>query len=162
MGWTFYNIATLPAPGDIVWCKWPYKEDRGRPGKIVRPALVRASIVHEDEAGTVYGSVIVSYTTGEFTPAHLPYDLVVTDAGRVRALGLHKPTRFSLDPSDRKNLLWCKEYFIGQQYARERKIHVGSLGEAELDRMTQCLIRRGLPVDRDIPVDRDKGTAAAS
>jgi hypothetical protein len=110
MGWTYYDVSTLPNPGDIVWCKWPYKEHRGRPGKVVRPALVREVLENETKDGERFGSLIVSYSTGNLTTSS--DDLIVSDWERVRAFGLHKPTRFSLDPADRKHLLWCEEYLI--------------------------------------------------
>jgi hypothetical protein len=39
MGWTFYDLASLPEVYDIVWCKWPQREDKTMPGPIVRLCL---------------------------------------------------------------------------------------------------------------------------
>lgn len=75
MGWTFLNTDTLPEPGDIVWCKFPYS--RGEPGPIARPTLVRATATYENpETGTLYGSVEVSYGTGEYTEDQCQVDLI--------------------------------------------------------------------------------------
>jgi hypothetical protein len=142
MGWTYYDLRTLPNPGDIVWCKWPYKEDRGGPGKVVRPALVREVFENAATSGESYGSLIVSHGTGNLNAAS--DDLVVSAWDRVRALGLHKPTRFSLDPADRKHLLWCEEFFVPPGYGANQSLRLGSLGEQELDAMRACLTRRGL------------------
>ena len=112
MGWTFYRIDTLPNPGDIVWCRWPMRERKGQPGDWIRPTLVRDAFVNEDpETRTVFGSVMVSYGTGAEHPGPAD-DLIIASVKRARELGLHKPTRFSLSPTDKKNLLWCEEYFV--------------------------------------------------
>ena len=55
-------------------------------------------------------------------------DLTIGDMKRAHALGLHKPTRFSLDPRDKKHLLWCKEYFVGPDYVQSQGIKIGKLG----------------------------------
>lgn len=143
MGWTFLEIETLPEPGDIVWCKFPYT--RGKPGPVARPTLVRANAVYENpETGTLYGSVEVSYGTGEFTEEQEKIDLVIKNWDAVKRCGLHKPTRFSLDPANRKNLIWCEEFFVPSDYLRDAQVHIGRLGEAETAQMRERLIRRGL------------------
>ena len=66
MGWTFYDLNSLPEPGEIAWCKWPQREDKGQPGEIARPVLVREALVREDpKIGLKFGSVMVSYGTGK-------------------------------------------------------------------------------------------------
>lgn len=152
MGWTFYDVATLPESGDIVWCKWPQREDRGQPGSVARPTLVREIFVREDPTTRrIFGSLVVSYGTGEFNADHRD-DLIIRDMQRAKSLGLHKATRFSLDPRNRKHLLWCREYFVSPRYVRAQGLLVGRLGEPELVQMRECLIRRGLlsqePKDR--------------
>lgn len=145
MGWTFLDIDELPDPGDIVWCKFPVREKPGSPGPIVRPTLVRASRVHKDEStGVKFGAVQVSYGTGNFTEKQKIEDLIIEEWNDVRRCGLHKPTRFSLDPSNKKNLIWCSEYFVGQKYARSKGIYVGRLGLTEREQLRQKLIGRGL------------------
>lgn len=143
MGWTFLDIDTLPEPGDIVWCKFPYS--RGKPGPIARPTLVRSTATYENpETGTLYGAVDVSYGTGEYTEDQCQIDLVIRDWEAVKRCGLHKPTRFALDTGNRKNLIWCEEYFVPPEYVEETGLLIGRLGEMEVDQMRLSLIRRGL------------------
>lgn len=145
MGWTFLPIAILPKPDDLVWCKFPHSNDRGKPGPCVRPTLVRAAYIREHpDTGEEFGSLEVSYGTGEYDESHLETDLVVKDSRRVRALGLHKSTRFSLAPKDKVHLIWCEEYFEPQRYVVGRGIHIGRLGAPEVSRMKDALIKRGL------------------
>lgn len=146
MGWTLLDIETLPNPGDIVWCKFPYV--RGEPGPVARPTLVRATTTLENpETGTLYGAVEVSYGTGEYTEEHRQIDLVISDKEAVRRCGLHKPTRFALDTGNRKNLIWCEEYFVPPEYVRNTDLLIGRLGDAEIAQMRRSLTRRGLLVE---------------
>jgi hypothetical protein len=46
---------------------------------------------------------------------------------RVRALGLHKPTRFALSLQSRMLLPWCVEYFVAPSYLAQCGIIAGSL-----------------------------------
>lgn len=145
MGWAFYDISTLPNPGDIVWCKWPLREKPGQPGDSARPVLVRATYIQrEQRTQTTYGSIIVSYGTGKTEKLDTEKDLIIGSMKRAREMGLHKPTGFSLDPRNKKHLIWCEEYFISQEYVRSQRILIGSLGKSELDTMEQCLKSRGL------------------
>jgi hypothetical protein len=62
MGWTFHDLASLPEVYDIVWCKWPQREDKNRPGEFVRPVLVRETRIMQ--SGDVqYGAVLISYAS---------------------------------------------------------------------------------------------------
>jgi hypothetical protein len=65
MGWTFYDLTSLPEPYDIVWCKWPQREDKLKPGKIARPVLVRETRIMQQEDGSQYGAIVISYASGE-------------------------------------------------------------------------------------------------
>lgn len=148
MGWDSLDLGSLPDPGDIVWCKWPYRDNPGSPGPVARPALVRAVFTRNDsETGVTFGSLEVSYGKGVFTDAQSEMDLVIKDKEAVARCGLHKRTRFALDRGNRKHLLWCREFFIPPDYLRERGLRIGRLGEAEIAQMRQCLIRRGLLAD---------------
>jgi hypothetical protein len=150
MGWTFYDVASLPEPGEIVWCKWPLRERKGEPGPWARPSLVWETFVRDDPVtGARFGSVIVSYGTGEVEPERRPLDLVIAPMARARELGLHKPTRFSLDPSDRKHLLWCREFFVASSYLRDQDVRIGRLGEPELRQLRERLAARGLVSEDD-------------
>jgi hypothetical protein len=145
MGFRFYSIDSLPDHGDIVWCKWPYREDKSQPGIDVRPVLVRARRVNRNSDGTEYGSLMVSYGTGVIAPqpTNGPIDLIIGKT-EFRALGLHKPTLFSLNPAEKKHLPWCSEYFVCQQYLVEQEILIGRLNLAQKERLKGCLRRRGI------------------
>tara|TARA_R100000365_G_C2743776_1_gene72525 strand:- start:2225 stop:2689 length:465 start_codon:yes stop_codon:yes gene_type:complete len=145
MKWTFYRLDSLPADGSIVWCKYPHREAKGHPGPTARPVLVRkTSILSID--GEKFGTVDVSYGTGEFNERHREIDLVIGDMRRARDLGLHKPTRFSLDSRDRKNLPWCEEFFVAPSYVRGCGIVLGRIGEDEITRLKACLEKRRLTI----------------
>jgi hypothetical protein len=144
MGWTFHDIETLPAPYEIVWCKWPYREDKGQPGKDVRPVLVRASELREYADGTQFGALVVSYGTSKFTEADSEADLIIRQ-WEIGALGLHKPTRFSMAPQHRKLLPWCEEYFVPPAYVvNHAGLVLGKLSEAQIGRMKACWKKRGI------------------
>ncbi len=143
MGWTFLYIDDLPEPGELVWCKFPVRENPGNPGPVVRPTLVRQSSIHEDrKTGVQFGAVMVSYGTGNFDESHEGLDLIIKDWTRVKAVGLHKPTRFALDGGNTKNLIWCEEYFVPPDYTAGRGIHVGRLNTEEFEEAKACLERR--------------------
>lgn len=142
MGWTFHPVKTLPDPGDIVWCKFPIREAPGKPGPVTRPVLVRESSVYQHDEFGEYGAVLVSYGTGNLAMGGP--DLVITPVARARELGLHKPTRFSLDNQSTKRLIWCEEYFVSQTYVANSGLLIGRLGDVERDRLAKCLKERGL------------------
>jgi hypothetical protein len=145
MGWTFYSVESLPKVHDIVWCKWPQREDKGMPGKVTRPTLVREVEVLEHPQIGKFGRLLVSYASGEHINEQTRLvDLIIEDWAAVRAAGLHNPTRFSLNPRDRWRLPWCQEYFVGQEYAPDSPIVAGSLTEAQSDTLRQLLKRHGL------------------
>jgi hypothetical protein len=112
----------------------------------VRPVLVRESKVLEDPwTGIQFGAVVISYASGEFnksTDGHR--DLIIDDRAEVRALGLHKATRFSLNPNDKKQLPWCEEYFVPQGYVRAQNVVAGLLTAEQIARLRACLTVRGL------------------
>jgi hypothetical protein len=141
MGWKFYSLDSLPDPYTIVWCKWPQR--RLEPG-IARPVLVRESRIMEDQrTGRQYGSVLVSFATGDLFKDELKeLDLIIDDWAEVRALGLHKPTRFSCHPSDRRLLPWSDEYFVAPEYVRSVGIEIGVLNEEQVSRLLACLVKR--------------------
>lgn len=143
MGWTFLDLDKLPDPGDIVWCKFPYGKQNG-PGPVARPTLVRNAYVRENpETGTLYGSVEVSYGTGN-TNSHADVDLILKDWPVIKQCGLHKPTRFALDLGHKKHLFWCEEYFVPPDYLRDANVQIGRLGPDQIEQMRNCLIKRGL------------------
>lgn len=145
MGWTFHDVTTLPELHDIVWCKWPQREDKLLPGPTVRPVLVREAELRERLDGTQFGMVLVSYATSAgIDDISRQRDLVI-EANECKAAGLHKATRFSLNPRDRKWLPWSDEYFVPQIYVQNHAgIVCGSLTAGQRDRLRRALKHRGL------------------
>lgn len=144
MGWKFYPTNTLPARYSIVCCKWPQREDKNRPGSVVRPVLVRETMIFEDErTNSQYGALLISYMTGELDKeGRGKTDFLLEDRADWKAAGLHKPTRLSLEPRDRKQLPWCAEYFAPQPYLKNGAIVMGRLTDAQLARFKEALANR--------------------
>jgi hypothetical protein len=143
MGWTFYSLSSLPEIYDIVWCKWPQREDKNMPGRVVRPVLVRETQIME-KGQIRYGAVLISYATGEgINDTTRQLDLCIENPSDVRAAGLHKPTRFSLDLRDKKLLPWCEEYFVAPEYVQNVPLILGKLTDQQGQHVRACLKRRG-------------------
>src|SRR5580700_1945402 len=144
MDWRFYSLDSLPARYDIVWCKWPRPVDKLRPGPWTRPVLVREVMVLEYGPSAVrYGAVVVSYGTGEFDrAARADWDLIIDDWREIKAVGLHKPTMFSLDPGFRRRLPWAEDYFLSPEYVRSVGTIAGRLNSEQLQRLHERLQRR--------------------
>jgi hypothetical protein len=122
----------------------PRREDKLAPGPIARPVLVLDVRINTDNES---GALLVAYGTGEFDPAiHGEIDLIIEDWEEVRALGLHKPTRFSINPRSRMFLPWCAEYFVSPTYVAEAGIYAGSLSQAQQARLVACFQRRGISI----------------
>lgn len=125
----FYDPNTEPAVFDIVWCKWPRREDKLGPGPWVRCVLViDVRRMVDPETDTEYSLVTACYGTDALKVdiAELRRNLYITTA-QVHALGLHKPTVFKLDLENRKRLAWSPKYFVPQGYVRDQSIIAGSL-----------------------------------
>jgi hypothetical protein len=143
MGWTFYSLSSLPEVYDIVWCKWPQREDKNMPGRVVRPVLVRETQIME-KGQIRYGAVLISYATGEgINDTTRQLDLCIENPSDVRAAGLHKPTRFSLDLRDKKLLPSCEEYFVAPEYVQNVPLILGKLTDQQGQHVRACLKRRG-------------------
>jgi|SRR5712691_1078242 len=143
MGFSFYPLDTRPNVFDVVWSKWPRREDKLAPGPWVRPVLVLAVTAMVDErTGQKFAAVTAQYG-GDFEAHHVSQNLLIT-AAECRDLGLHKPTVFRLDLGNRKRLPWCEEYFITQGYVRSQKLISGSLNRQQQELVLSCLKGRGL------------------
>lgn len=115
------------------------------PGPVARPVLVRQVEVLESDKFGSFGALIVSYGTGQrIDDTTRQVDLCIENPGEYKALGLHKPTRFSLDLSNRKKLLWCEEYFVAPYYIREVDVIAGSLTASQIQQLRKKLESRGL------------------
>ena len=141
MGWKFYDLTALPNQYDIVWCLYPQREESLAPGQIARPCLVLD--VQADMKNSRAG-LIVAYGTGQLDEAIHGTDLIIDDREEVRALGLHKPTRFALSLQSRMRLPWCVEYFVPQSYVVAARIISGALAPEQIERLVACLDKRGL------------------
>jgi hypothetical protein len=103
--WTYFPLSTLPAPYEVVWCRFPHHPDLGDPGPWPRPALIRNSAVDENgngEVEVVYGTTNLKFATRKF-------DFIVSKQTEMDLCGLWRATRFDLD-----NLVWlpwAEEWF---------------------------------------------------
>lgn len=92
-----FPLSILPAPYDIVWCRFPFHHSLGEPGPKPRPALVRNAATLPN--GTA--EVEVVYGTTNLKLHKRKYDFIVSKASEMDACGLYRATRFDLD-----KLLW--------------------------------------------------------
>ena len=88
-----FPISILPAPYDIVWCRFPYVPNLGDPGPYARPALVKNAATLPD--GTAQVEVV--YGTTNLKLGRRRFDFVVSKASEMDACGLYRATRFDLD-----------------------------------------------------------------
>jgi hypothetical protein len=83
MGYSFYDLASIPSQHDIVWCLYPRREDKLAPGPVARPALVLDIRVNAAEKKA---ALIVAYGTGVLNEATQgKIDLIIDDWDEVRA-----------------------------------------------------------------------------
>jgi len=94
--------------------------------------------------GQRFGGVAVTFGTGTLDLERNRDRDLILGPREFRAAGLHKPTRFSLNPLDKKELVWCEEYFVAPPYVRGAGLTLGRLSVEQVARMNQCLIWRGL------------------
>jgi len=88
-----FPLSILPAPYDIVWCRFPFHESLGEPGPKPRPALVKNAATRHDgsaEVEVVYGTTNLKMETRK-------YDFIVSKTSEMDACGLYRATRFDLD-----------------------------------------------------------------
>lgn len=103
---TFYPLSTLPAPYDIVWCRFPTHKELGEPAPKSRPAIVLNAGL-DNEAGE--GEVQLIYGTGVLKLNQRTRDFFVTNVAEMDACGLNKATRFDLDQI--AWIPWADEWF---------------------------------------------------
>jgi hypothetical protein len=98
-----------------------------------------------DEDETEWAAVTVAYGTGaDNVPQDRRANHLLIGATECRALGLHKPTVFKLDPGNRQRLPWAEEYFVTQGYMRSQNLIAGSLTNAQKEIVLTALKARGL------------------
>jgi hypothetical protein len=101
-----YDPTTLPRPGDVVWCNFPYDEMPGQPGPKPRPAIVGKVYLNHR---TGRSSISVAFGTSQKTDRLYKGEFVVATPSGMRAAGLHLPTKFDLARTAR--LPWAPAYF---------------------------------------------------
>lgn len=106
MTWAYFPVSTLPAPYDLVWCRFPHHESLGEPGPKPRPALVR-NVAVDDDSG--HGHVEVVYGTTKLKLSSRLFDFVISKPYEMDHCGLYRATRFDLD----KHVWvpWAAEWF---------------------------------------------------
>lgn len=125
MGWTYHSLNHLPGLYDIVGCKWPLTN---KPDE-VRPCLVVQIIKRIDEEGTAFATLKLCYGTSQYTYSQLKRDLFISHSD-YRALGLDRPTRFSMD--------LVREFIWGPQWFPGRIRFGGPLSNVQIDAFKNC------------------------
>src|SRR5689334_2997557 len=141
----FYSLGSLPNQFAIVFCLFPYEGAKLKASDVARPTLVLD--VQRNDTLEI-GRLLVAYGTGT-DDDDSPFldagpDLVIETFDAARALGLHKPTRFSMSPRRRKLLAWSDEYFVPQTYGANSAIIAGNLDDAQIARVKACFQQRQL------------------
>ena len=101
-----YDPTTLPRPGDVVWCNFPYREMPGKPGPKPRPAIVRAVFLNRRSGRS---SVEVAFGTSQKTDKLYKGEVLVATPSGMRAAGLDLPSKFDLGRAVR--LPWARAFF---------------------------------------------------
>jgi hypothetical protein len=139
-----YDSKTAPNVFDVVWCKFPKREDPGNPGPWVRAVLVVDVSLMRDIDGTEWAAVTAAYGTGADNVHNLgePRNLLISRE-ECRALGLHKPTVFRLDESNQREMPWSEEYFVTQGYVKKSKPHCRIAESRSKAKFLECFKKLG-------------------
>jgi hypothetical protein len=137
--WTYNPVSTLPAPLDVVWCRFPVDLDLGNPGPKQRPGLVAKTALDADGCPTV----LVVYGTSNLKHATRKFDMFVENFRDMHEAGLYQATRFDMDRH--LWLPWAEEFFQppSAQYANPAIGHL-SENSQELLRIVLDLRRKEL------------------
>jgi hypothetical protein len=143
-GLKLYDPKTAPVVFDVVWCKFPVRENPDEPGPWVRAVLVVDVELMEDVDGTEWAAVTAAYGTGADNVVNLnePRNLLIPRS-EYRALGLHKPTVFQLDVSNQRRMPWGEKYFVTQGYVKNQNIICGSLNAGQQTKFHDCFKKLG-------------------
>lgn len=95
----------LPAPGDIVWCRFP--ENLGAPGSKPRPALVLGVGFSDSEKDTVRVAYGTTKRVGEKFSGE--FEITPNDGVAFTLSGLSFPTKFDLKKTE--VLPYTEEWF---------------------------------------------------
>ncbi|TBX74481.1 hypothetical protein E0I74_26980 [Rhizobium laguerreae] len=110
----YYDVAAVgvPAAFSIVWCRFPYEERPGEPGKDLRPCLVRKSYTAEIEVDgkkLLTGLIDTVYGTKQIDKFPPPRGFHIERKEDKQELGLVYDTVFQLD--NVLKLAWTRSYF---------------------------------------------------
>jgi hypothetical protein len=138
------DFAKPPEQLSIAWCLLPKKGDKNEPADVARPVLI-LEVQQNQETKAV--RVLAAYGTGaEHAASPLldgGPDLEIDTWPAVKALGLHKPTIFSMWTGQRRWLPWSPAYFVPQLYVDSDAILAGKLNPFQIARVKQCFRERG-------------------
>lgn len=104
--WAYFPLSTIPAPYDIVWCRFPQHDSLGHPGPKPRPALVRNALTNAAGQGIVdlvYGTTKLKLSDRDLL------DFVISNPREMDNCGLYRATRFDLDHN--VCVPWAAEWF---------------------------------------------------
>lgn len=137
--------AWLPRPGDIVWTRFPYTQNPGKPGADPHPALVFAVYCR----GEGLFSIQCAYGTSNLKTETRPYDFRISNFRAMQYAGLDKATRFDLDKI--KWLQWDDAWFQSPDLSRYPTPTIGFLQEDQRVRLGN-LLRYRLDQGLSVPV----------
>jgi hypothetical protein len=124
VAWSYYPVSTLPAPLDVVLCKFPEDLDLQKPPLKTRPGLVIKTAYSdpgfEPEVRVVYG-------TSNLKMSKRRYDLIVMNNQEMYEAGLSRATRFDLDKI--VWMPWCSEFFIKPDHPHYSSPVIGHLSD---------------------------------
>lgn len=106
LGWTYFPLVTLPRSLDIVWCRFPDRDQPSRPGPKPRPALVRSVFLNKQHTRA---QIEVTYGTSKLKQDARLLDLIIANATDLAEMQLPQATRFDLDVT--LTLPWASEFF---------------------------------------------------
>ncbi|HEY8357212.1 MAG TPA: hypothetical protein VIL30_07085 [Ramlibacter sp.] len=127
-----------PAAYDIVACYFPETEPLPDGSDKLRPALV-LNVFKDKNGGGHFCEVAYGTTTLKF-PQRAGLDLIVQHAAHLKDVGLHRATRFNLDPESAVILPWTPEFF--GCWGGMDSPYMGSLTEDYLKELAWLFFRR--------------------
>ena len=143
-GWTYYPVSTLPAPLDIVLCRFPQSLNLQEPGPKNRPGLIVQTAISEQgfkpEVRVVYGTSVLKRD-------RRPNDLFVLNYQEMYEAGLHQATRFDLDQI--LWLPWAEEFFVTPNVRNYHSPVIGHLPENSARLLGHLLEERRRKMQRD-------------
>ncbi len=134
----YYDPKTLPQSGDVVWCRFPFRDMPGKPGPKPRPAIVRAVFLDRRRSRS---SVEVAFGTSKKTNRLYRGEFSIASPSGMRAAGLDLPTKFELARTVR--LPWTREFFTAKP--GKSRLILGSLHPSDtiaLRRAAKSLLGR--------------------